>query len=209
MGDEHHSHALLAHLVDGRQHIGGLPHTQRRGRFVEDQHPGAEIHRARDCYGLAFATRKRPHRLIRPAQIDAHLAPFAYGDLIGQIMVEELERPPPRQGLVAHEKVAADRHQRDHRKILIHSGDAGIDGVAWRGEAHRRTIEQDLALGWLVHSRHGLDEGRLAGPIVPKQAMTFAGHHLKRNPGQSDNLAKVLLDILHLDNGFGHPSAPR
>jgi hypothetical protein len=59
----------LAHLVDGRQHVGRLAHAKRRGRLIEDQHLGAEMHRARDRHRLALAARQRAHRLVGPRRL--------------------------------------------------------------------------------------------------------------------------------------------
>jgi hypothetical protein len=50
------------------------------------------------CTARAIATvwrsppDKRADRLIRAAQIDAHLAHLFHGDAVGVVMVEELER---------------------------------------------------------------------------------------------------------------------
>jgi hypothetical protein len=112
-------------------------------------------------------------------------------------------------GLVAHEEVAADRHQRDHGQMLVHGGDAGRDGVARIGEMHRLAFEQISPLGRLVHAGHGLDEGRLAGAVVAEQAVALAGIDIDRDAGQSDHRAEMLLDVLHFNDGsvFGFISS--
>jgi hypothetical protein len=68
--------------------FGGLAHAERRGRLVEDQHLGAEMHRAGDRHGLALTARQRADRLVGTAQIDAHLAHLLHGDAVGVVMVE-------------------------------------------------------------------------------------------------------------------------
>jgi hypothetical protein len=82
-------------------------------------------------------------------------------------------------------KFRADRHQRDHREVLVDRGDARLHRVARAGEVHRLAFEQDLARGRLVHARHGLDEGRLAGAVVAQQAMAFARGDVDRHPASA------------------------
>ena len=65
VGDEDHADALLAHLVDGRQDVGGLTHAERRSGLVEDQHLGTEVDGAGDGDGLPLAAREGADRLLR------------------------------------------------------------------------------------------------------------------------------------------------
>ena len=85
VGDEDHAHASLARLGDVAKHHAGLLHPERRGRLVEDEHPGAEMDRPRDGDGLALPARERADRLRRIAQRDAE-------------MPQLLLRPPARSG---------------------------------------------------------------------------------------------------------------
>jgi len=59
---------------------------------------------------LTFTTRQGSHRLIRAAQVDAHLVHLVHGDLIGIVMVKELKWPNAADGFITHEKVARHRH---------------------------------------------------------------------------------------------------
>ena len=119
--------------MDVFQHHRGLRHAERGRRLVEDQHLGAEIDRAGDRHALALAARERAHRLMGIAHVDAdlHLLPR---DLVAMVEIDVAERPEPLRRLAAHEEVARDRHERDHREVLEDRGDARIERVAGRRE---------------------------------------------------------------------------
>jgi len=48
VGDQDDAEAAIARLGDQAQHDGGLVDAERRGRLVEDQDLGAEMHRPGD-----------------------------------------------------------------------------------------------------------------------------------------------------------------
>src|SRR3712207_4960158 len=56
VGDEHDADALVAGLRDVAEHHAGLLDPQRRGRLVEDQHPGTEVHGPGDRHRLPLPT---------------------------------------------------------------------------------------------------------------------------------------------------------
>ena len=52
--------------------------------------------------------------------------------------------------------------------------DAGGDGVAGRPEHDALTVEQDVARGRLLAAREDLDQGGLAGPVLPDEDVDLA-----------------------------------
>src|SRR5690606_18534542 len=150
--DEDNADASLAHPVNRRKHVRGLAHAERRCRLVEDQNAGAEIDGAGDRHRLPLAARKRAHRLIRLAQMDAHPAHLLHRDGVGRLEVEEAERTDALFRLPTHPEIARDRHQRNHRQVLIDGGDAHLHGVARTFENHLLPVHADRAPGGLVNA---------------------------------------------------------
>jgi hypothetical protein len=70
--------------------------------------------------------------------------------------------------------------------------------------------KQDLAAGRLVHARHGLDEGGLAGTVVAEQAMAFAGIDSTETPASAITEPKCFsmffISIMGACSGSSHLS---
>ena len=77
VGDEDHGEPALAGLQDDAQHVRSLLHAKRRSGFVEDQHPGAKMHRPRDGQRLPLAAREAADQSV--AVIDPRDAEFLHG----------------------------------------------------------------------------------------------------------------------------------
>ncbi len=143
VGDENDADAALLSLFHQNENLGGLLHAERRGRFVQNQHLGAEVHRLGDRENLALATRHRAHELVAvPDPRYAEAANLLQRDAVREFQVEELEGPETLARFSPQEEVAADAHQGDRREILMHRGDAGSPRVARRDEADRLTLNQ-------------------------------------------------------------------
>ncbi|MDT4863687.1 hypothetical protein FQZ97_984050 [compost metagenome] len=67
---------------------------------------------------------------------------------------------------------------------------------------HGLAVDTHLTGTGRVHTRHGLDEGGLAGDVVAQQAVAFAGPDIERDARQRNDVAEVLLDVLHLQQGL-------
>src|ERR671923_185906 len=98
---------------------GSGSRSGRRRGLVEDENAGAEEHGARDRERLALAPRQRPYRLVRIADVDAHLEQVAADVPLRPASVEEAHERRALGRLRAEEEVAPDRHQRDQRQVLI------------------------------------------------------------------------------------------
>jgi hypothetical protein len=147
---------------------------------------------------LALAARERADRLARVAHVDADLAHLVLGDPVGLADVEAAEGALAPAGLAAHEEVAGDAHQGNHRQVLVDRGDAAIERVARAGHHDRLAVDQDLALGRLMHARERLDQRRFAGAVVAEQAHHLARVHLHRDAVERDHRAEALDDLPQL-----------
>ena len=59
--------------------------------------------------------------------------------------------------LPAHEEIAGDRHERDHRQVLVDRGDSGIQRVAGTGEGDRLAFDEIFAASRPVNARQRFD----------------------------------------------------
>src|SRR6185312_3672280 len=105
-------------------------------------------------------------------------------------------------------------------------GDAGVQRLARAGKRHWLAVHHEIAAGRPMHARKRLDQRRLAGAVVAQQAVHFAGLDDQRNARQGDDGAKMLAQVVDLDqraapalrpglvprgNGLrrsGHPRSP-
>jgi hypothetical protein len=191
---------VLAHLVDGRQHVGGLPHPERRCRLIEDQHLGAEMHRARDRDRLALAARQRADRLVGAAQIDAHPAISSIVTRLAKSWSKKLDMPDLLVGSLPMKKFRADRHQRDHGQVLVDRGDTRHP---WRRAGSRSASLPSKRISPFVGlwtPDMVLMKVDLPAPLSPSRQWHSPGIDIDRDAGQSDHRAEMLLDVLHLDD---------
>ena len=175
--------------------------AERRRRLVEDQDLGPEVLGPCDRQGLPFATRERADELLRVANVDPDVVHLLLGDPGGLVRIEPLEGPEPGRRLVAEEEVPADAHQRHDREVLVDGRDAGVQSVPGRPEGHRLAVDGERALVRRVDAREGLDQGRLAGPVVAEEAVDLAGPDLERDAFEGDDGAEVLRDVAGLEEG--------
>src|SRR6266511_3176302 len=204
VGDEHDAEAPVAGLGDVAQHHPGLLDAQRRGGLVEDEHPGAEVHRPGDRHRLPLAAGELPDRLVRVADVDAHREQLGTGRPPGRPDVEAAPRTPAPGRLAAEEEVAPDRHQRYQRQVLVHGGDAAVQGIAGAGQPGRFPVDEQLPFVVLVHPGQHLDQGGLAGAVVPEHAGDGAGRDLRGHARQGDDVAVVLAEVADLQQRGRH-----
>src|SRR5271165_3584521 len=148
--------------------------------------------------------RKACQRPDWPSKANSHSHHLFHGDAIGGLEVEELYWPERYFRFTSQKEIPGDRHHRDHRKILKDGRNAAVDSVACVREHDFAAVKIDLSPAWLVDARHGLDQGRLTGAIVAKQAMHFALIDSDADAGEGDDHSEMLLDVLKLEDGRGH-----
>ena len=211
VADEDDRQPAHARLDDELQHHRRLMHAERRGRLVEDQHLGAEMHGARDGHRLALAARQRADGLGRVAHVDADVGHRLAGD--------GCWRAPCRCARRAGGSCVGSRPRKKLRVMLI----SGIMPRSWNTVAtpsacasrglrkrDRLAVDQDLALAGLVHAGQDLDQRRLAGAIVAEQAMHLAGIDLDVDVLQRADRAEIDADAAQFHGGVavgmaGHP----
>ena len=199
MRDEDHGDTAVAGLEDVLEHDAGLLDAERRGRLVEDQHAGAEVHGTRDRDRLPLTAGERADGLVGIANVDPHLVQLPAHDLLRGRAVEELQRPDPLARLRAEEEVPPDRHQRHHRKVLVDGRNPARACVARRREMHLLAVDDQASAVRLVTAREDLDEARLAGAVVAEDARHLAGVHVRRDVVQRDDVSVELRDPVRLE----------
>ena len=127
VGDEDDGHAALLGAHDQLQGLAGLLDAEGRGRLVEDQELGAEVHGPRDGQRLSLAARQGAGQL--PAVLDpsdAHPLELLDGDPVRQLLVEAAEREHPRLRLCPEEEVAGDAEERHGAAVLVDGADPSL-----------------------------------------------------------------------------------
>src|SRR3954464_11451062 len=92
------------------------------------------------------------------------------GGSLGPGRADPGEGAPAGDGLRAEEEVPPDRHQRDHREVLVDRRDARVEGVPGCPEGHRLPVEEQLAKVRPVDTGEDLDQRRLARAVVAQHA---------------------------------------
>jgi hypothetical protein len=146
--------------------------------------------------------------MVPIGDVDAELGHLAPRDLRHALHVQPLHRADPLAELPPHEEIAGHRHQRHQCQVLVDRADSGRRCGAGRGELHRLALDQDLAGRRLVNARQHLDQGGLAGAVVPQQGMHLAAVGFERDVGQRDDAAEALAEVADLDQGRVAHSAP-
>src|SRR5262249_54993701 len=98
------------------------------------------------------------------------------------VTIEQAEEPPeqPRpQRQRAQRQVGGDVELRYEGEFLVDDVDASEPGIARRVEGGRPT--QDLEAAGVAHlqPRQDVDEGALAGPVLPDEGMHLAGEEIE------------------------------
>ena len=171
------------------------------------------MHGACDGDGLALAARQGADGLGRVAHVDADVGHRLAGDAVGEFLVDARERQPAPGRLTAEEEIARNAHQRDHAEILEHGRHAERLRVARIAERDRLAVDQYVALVGPVHADENLDQRRLSGTIVAKEAMHLAGIDLDVDILQRAHRAEIDADVAQFHGGgavgmAGHQRRP-
>ena len=180
--------AQAAHHVEQALHVGL---GQCRGGLVHHQH--ARRLRQRACDLDALPVR---HRQRADLGIDVEFEALQ--------RVEQLARAEPQRGpvdgaqptprRVAEENILGHRQLGKQQQFLVHRGDPGGARLARRREAAHLAVYLQLAGVGVLHARHDLDQGRLAGAVFTQQRMHFAGPHIEAHAVDRAHAAKGLRD---------------
>src|ERR1700722_457229 len=203
--DEDDAYALVLGVIDKPENGRRLFDAKSRGRLIEDQDFGAEIHRSADRDNLALAAGQGADQLIAiPHSGDAELPYLLECDAVAALGVEPAERRTSLFQLRAEEEIAAHAHQRNRSHLLVNGGDAARTRVARIREAGLLSVEVDRAAAGRMKTGQDLDQRRLAGAVVSQQAHDLARVNGDRNVGQRLHPGEVLADIAQFDERLGH-----
>ena len=128
-------------------------------------------------------------------------AQFLAGHLRGPCATSKRRNGPGPGRLGAEEEVPPDRHQRDHRQVLVDGGDAAVQRLARAAEAHRAPSTSNSPRVVLVHPGEDLDQRRLAGAVVAEHAGDLARPHGVDTSRSAMHRAEVLADVADLEQG--------
>ena len=106
--------------------------------------------------------------------------------------------------LAAEEDVFGHRQRRQDRLFLKHHGDAGIEGLARRGDADRPAIDEDAAGIGLVDAVEDLEQRRLARAILADEPHDLAAVDVEADVIQRLHARKGLGDAADLEDGCAH-----
>lgn len=114
-------------------------------------------------------------------------------------------------GFMAEEDVLGDREALDQVEFLVDGGDAEAHGGDRRLQRDRRAAPGDLAVVGLVGSGEHLDEGRLAGAVLPEQTVDLTGLDLQVHAVEGAHTGERLGDAGHGEQGWFwcHDKSPR
>jgi hypothetical protein len=95
---------------------------------------------------------------------------------------------------VTQQHVLHDVQVVTQREVLVDGRDAEIRGIPRRVDMDRPAVPYQLAAARRPDARDGLDERRLACPVVPDQRGHLPGRDVKVDPGEGLYRAEVLAD---------------
>ena len=209
VADVHHREPAVAQPLDHAEQRLDLAGLERRGRLVHDDHPGVD----RDGPGEGdHLLRAHAEAAQRAAHVGVHAVlgeqAFGPGVHLGHIDdAEAVARLAPEQQVAGH---AHHRHQVD---LLVDGRDAGPLRLQRGGERHRLAPVTQLAPVGPVHPGEDLDEGRLAGAVLPDERVHLAGQEGARHLVEGEHPGESFGDPPGLEHrlrvgGYGQRSSP-
>src|SRR5918996_1589761 len=120
------------------------------------------------------------------------------------VALERLARTPPlappgdqparpRRGDVRDAQVLQDAQLLDEPQVLVHEAHAELAELAGRQrQPHVLAVDQQLALVRLVEAGEHLDQRRLAGAVLPEEAVHLPGEHAQVDAAEGARPAEAL-----------------
>ena len=208
VGDEDDADALFLQRAHDREKLLDLVFVERRGRLVEDEHLGVDVHRAGDGNHLLNGGGIVGER---PGDVDVHV------EALHQFVGAAVDLLPV--DLMMLHRLAADEYIFSHGEVraevdlLKHRGDAHFDGSLRRSGTDGLALEEDLARVHLIDAGQALDQRRLTGAVLAQQGVHFAGAEREVHLVQRLDAGELDLDPPHfqqfrqmdpsLQTGFG------
>ena len=190
--DEDDAHPVRRELTQRREQEVALVGGDARRRLVEDEDVRPEPEQSRDLDLLALADRERARRRI---QVEPEAEAVAKdGDRLARATA--VEAHAARAG---RQDVVEDRHRQEEEGVLVEHPDAGGDGGGGRPERDRRPVEEDRPRIGRVEARHDLHERRLAGAVLPQQAVQAPARDCQVDAVVGTDRPEVLVDVTQLE----------
>ena len=140
VGDEQHRDARGPHPLDDLEQLVDLAGVEARGRLVEDQHLGVDLHRAGDRHELLHGDRVRLERRRR-VDVEVQLLEHLGGAPAHLRPVD----PAEATRLAAEHRVLGDREVGREVDLLVHGADSGRLRLRRAVDLERLAAEEDLA----------------------------------------------------------------
>ena len=196
--DQNDGLPLTAKPVDKQEELLRFLGSDRRGRFVQDQHPRF----GNQCLGnfrhLLQRHAKPGHPFVGVERDPEH------EQLLSRSPVEHgpVDHPRRAHRLAPEIDILADVEVRNEIQLLMDRADA----VRLRGvgilEVHRLTVEQDLAFVRLVNPGQEFDEGRFSGAILANQHVNLTSKEREGHLVERDDAGKPLRHIAQLQQRY-------
>ena len=196
--DEHDRDPLGRQLPDQVEEPLDLAGVEARRRLVEDQHVGRDVDRARDRDHLLHRERvRRQESRHVGVNVDAR-------ERLGGLAAHHTPLdPPPAARLAADVDVLRHREVRTEVHFLVDGADAPALRLERAAEENALALELDRAAVELVRARQDLEQGRLAGAVLPEQRVHLAGPQAEVDSVERLHAREGLVDAGHLEDRRG------
>ena len=191
VGDVNYRHALTLQISDHIEEPPLLLHGDGGGGLVQNQHPGLAENGLADLHNLPVGHGKLPH----PGS-GGDVALKFLQQLRGLFVPLRLVDEEAAVAAVAHEQVVRHGHGLKLNHLLIHHGDAQLQGLLGRQLGVGDPVKNDLALVGLHRAVDGLDESGFAGPVFAHQGVDFSLPEGNGHLVQSRNAGVAFCDIV-------------
>lgn len=199
VADVEHRDPACAQVLDDPEEGLDLARLQRGGGFVHDDDLGVD----RDGAG------EGDHLLGADAQgVQGPLRVDAYAETVEQfggltVHTTEVDQAETVLRLTPEEDVARHAHQRDEVHLLVDRGDTGLLRLERPGEGDLLPGQPQLALVGLVDAGQHLDQGGLAGSVLPHQCVGLPGAQGEGDVVEGDDAREPLAHRARFEDGPG------
>ncbi len=195
VADEQDRDAGLLQRADHPEQLGDLLEVEAGGGLVQDQHLRLDVDGAGDRHQLLDGQRVGVQQGVG-VDVEAE----AFEDLCGPtahrapVDAAEASRLASEQDVLRHGEVP---QQVD---LLVHRADPGGLRLGRLGEGDLLAAQPDHAAVDAVDAGECLDQGGLAGTVLPHQRVHLAGEHPEVDPVQGLDSGETDRDVGHLDD---------
>src|SRR5690606_11651392 len=144
--------------------------------------------------------------IVDPA--DAEFAQTGECDAARFVHVEPLEWAKLLLGFGGQDEVAGDAHQGQGAHFLVHGGNAAFARLPGRTEVRDLAIDQQFPFGRTFHAGQDLDDRRLAGAVLSKEAQDLPGLYRERQIADGLHPLEMLGHIAQFYDRSSHLQRP-